>query len=310
MLAMDEVFRSVADRYDLHHATPGFAGVPIGWSGIDETTGGYQNGDLIVWVARPSVGKTYCLLHQARAAWEAGKSVLFVSMEMTLDQLGMRLGSYLAGVDPDCVRKGRLSFFAESRFKAALRSVQNASNFHFLAGNFKKRTEEIDILIQELSPDIVFVDGMYLMRPANQRGNMGRYEAVAYVVDELKMLALERDRPIVASSQFGREAGKGGKSGSLENIGYTDAIGTHATLVFSIKYGHKERVPIRHQGQVVGHTVRFPYRVIELLKGREGEQGTFGIRYSFAPFDFYEVPAHVALGEEENEGRPNLDYME
>jgi replicative DNA helicase len=309
LLTLDETLANALETYDRHHQRPGFSGVPCGWPGIDEVTGGYQNGDLIVWVARPMVGKTYFLLHQAKAAWEAGKSVLVMSMEMTLNQLGMRIGSYLAGVDPDYARKGRLSFFAERRFRNALHAVNSAGNFHFFAGSFKKRIEELDLLIQELSPDIIFIDGIYLMRPSNQRSNMGRYEATAYVIDELKMLALERDRPVVTTTQFGREAGKGGKAGTLENIGYTDAISTHASLIFAIKMGKKSRRLLRHREEVVGQKIEYPYRVVELLKGREGEQGAFGIRYCFAPFNFYEVPAHVALGNDAND-RPDLDYMD
>jgi len=300
VLTISDVLAEVLADYDRHHASPGYSGVSTGWDTLNAQTGGYQNGDLIVWVARPSMGKTWLLIHQTRAAWLTGKSVLFVSMEMTLPQIGSRFAAYHAGLNHDYVRKGALSLHAERRFRTSLRRVENANNFTLYAGGMKKRAEEIDILIQELSPDAVYVDGIYLMQPANARKNIGRYEAAAYLVDELKTIAYVRNRPIICTTQFGRDAGKGGHAGSLENIGYTDAFSTHSSLIFGIKGGKKVQRPQRggrrsdddiiNNREVVGTVTEYPYRVIETLKGREGESGDWGIKYTFSPPSFAQVP--------------------
>ena len=313
-----ELVPQLQEEYQYHHELPGFSGIPTGWQFLDDETGGWQNGDLIYWVARPSVGKTYLLIHQARTAWMAGKSVLFVSMEMTLKQVGMRFASIHSSLNPDMVRKGKLSNFAKRKFDSALSSM-GSGRFHLFAGNFKKNTDDLDILIQEIEPDVVYIDGSYLMKPSNAPYRAGRYESAAYVVDELKRIALMRNRPLVATTQFGRTAGKGGKEGSLESIGYTDTIGTHASIVLAIKEGKTLKKPIielsyvdDEEGlspQIVGYKDVSPYRHIELLKGREGESGEFGISYQFAPFSFSEVPVHVVLGEQEPQERPSMDYM-
>lgn len=319
LITFSDLVEDLQEEYDYHHSMPGFSGIPTGWHFLDTETGGWQNGDLIYIVARPMVGKTHVLIHQARTAWLSGKSVLFVSMEMTLKQIGMRFASHQSGLDPDMVRKGKLSNFAKRKFDAALATMGNTNNFHLFAGNFKKNTDDLDILIQELNPDAVYIDGAYLMRPSSAPARSGRFELAAYLVDDLKRMALMRDRPIIATSQFGRGAGKGGKEGSLETIGYTDAIGTHASIVLSLKSGKKHHKPIvelvydeeqgEHVPQVVGHKDVSPHRHMELLKGREGESGSFGINFSFAPLDFSEVPVHVALGENEPAERPDMDHM-
>lgn len=291
------LMQDVLDEYQQHHQRPGHSGVTTGWSYLDQETGGYQNGDLVVWVARPAMGKTWLLLHQTHAAWLDGRSALFVSMEMTLKQVGRRFGAYHAGVDPDAVRKGTLSRWGEQRFTQALRDLGNANSLNWFAGGMSKTSEQVDMLIQEYGPDIIYIDGIYLMQPANAHARMGRYERAAYMVDELKTIALKHDRPVVVTTQFGRDAGSGGKKGTVENIGYTDAFGTHASLILGVKGGKRVHVPeisrtLSNGEKEVLREARddYPYREIELLKGREGESGSYGCNFSFGPTNFSQAP--------------------
>lgn len=308
VLSNDAVMQDVLREYDRNHAVGGHSGVATGWDSLDQETSGWQNGDLIVWVGRPSMGKTWLLLHQAHTAWMSGKSVLFVSMEMTLPQIGRRFASYCAGVDPDIVRRGQMSSSTERRFRHALGAMQNAQNLNWYAGGMSKRSEQIDILIQEMAPDIVYVDGIYLMQPANAHGRMGRYERAAYMVDELKTIAYQRNRPVVVTTQFGRDAGTGGDKGSLENIGYTDAFGTHASIVIGIRGGRLVLKPIpvdqedtERDPRAARYKIMNPYRILETLKGREGESIKFAINYQFAPFSFGECPLSVAGDDQNND---------
>ena len=261
---------------------------------------------------------THLLIHGARAAREAHKSVLFVSMEMPLTQIAARYVAHAAGLDPDKIRKGKLSFWAERTLSDGLAELGGATNFHLFAGNFKKTSDDVDVLIQELAPDIVYIDGMYLLHPSQVHGRAGRYERAAYLTDEIKRMTLMRDRPIVCSSQFGRGANKGGEDGSLENIGYTDAIGTHSSIVIGVKLGKKRMVDIKDQkedGEIYtkGQKETYPYRHHEIMKGREGETGEFATHFAFAPTNFSQVPVETAIGrrvDDEEAGRPSVDHMQ
>ena len=313
---LSEVAAEVRDLYASIHGSSMVSGIPTGYRYLDEQTNGYQNGDMVVWVARPALGKTHKLIHQARAAYASGRSILFVSMEMTLAQIGSRYAAHEAGLDPSLIRKGKLSFWGRKRFDQALLSMGNSNRFHLFAGNFKKTTDDIDILIQELNPDIIYIDGMYLMKPVTNKGRMGRYEAAAYVVDEIKRMTLMRDRPIVCTTQFGRDAkNSNNKGGSLETIGYTDTIGTHASLVVAIKPGKEVLKNIRrlndnNEPEIVGVKKTHPYRLMELLKGREGEEGSWGSKFQFAPLDFSEVPLQEVTDEAETvPNTASMDHM-
>jgi replicative DNA helicase len=280
-------------------------GIPTGWSVIDEDTGGYRNGDLVGWIGRPAMGKTYMLLYQALNAWRRGHSVLFVSMEMPIEAINVRLAGLRSNVDTRFLRRGRLSSEALRRVVDATETDIRAQPFHIYSGNFGRSITDITTLMTELTPDVVYIDGIYRLLPVSAPRNTNRYERVAFVLDEAKGIALEHDRPIVYTLQFNRE---GAKSSSLENIGYSDAAGQHSSLVYAIEpwVRHREN---RINLDVDPKTIR----VVRTIKGREGESAIFAMNYSFRPVDFSERtdiyigrPPDSALAES---ARANTDFM-
>ena len=266
----------VLEAYDIAHLNPGVSGIPAGWPTFDERTGGYQNGDLASWVARMGIGKTYLMLQQAKYAHSVGYNVLVVTMEMTIEQITRRYAGMLAGINPDYIRKGMLSTFAERRLRGYLDSILHAERFNLYAGGFSKKVDDVEMTANEFNPDIIFVDGIYLMKSDSANKNANRNEKITAVLDDLKKMTITHNRPIVATTQFSRQSGKKGNDGSLENIAYTDAIGTHSSLVMGIK-----------EGEAPFQTTR---RKLEFLKGREGEHGEVNVNYTFAPMDFGECP--------------------
>lgn len=292
-----QALQAVRREYEVAKYSPGLTGVPSGWYSFDEATGGYQNGDLISWIARMGMGKTYLLLQQAITAWEAGFSVLVVTMEMTIPQITRRASGMLANINPEYIRRGTLSNYAERQLYDCMETLQHADRFSLYAGGFSKQIDDVEMLMQEFSPDIVFIDGVYLLRPAGS-GRMNRLERVAEVLDDIKKITIKQNRPIVVTSQFSRGAGKKGKEGSLETVGFSDAFGFHSSIVVSIKEGKPPHQNTR--------------RTIEFLKGREGEKGEFQTNYTFAPIDFTELPRQVDENGEvlpTTEESVNLDFM-
>lgn len=137
------------------------------------------------------------------------------------------------------------------------------------------KVDAITALCQEYGPDIVFIDGVYLLRPTDISRSANRTEKVTAVFDEIRAVNLDMRRPFVVSTQFNRQAGKGGKEGTLENIGYTDATGTHSSQIIALKDGPTANVR--------------DSRLFDLLKGREGEWGTVAINFKFAPLRMDEM---------------------
>lgn len=281
------------DRLHATRGLGGITGIESGWPSVDEKTGGYQNGDLIALVGRMGLGKTYVLLKQAHAARAAGHVVLVVTTEMSAEQMARRNLSIQLGLNPTLLKKNMVSTYMERRIVALCNDHVWMDGYHILSVGMNSTVGRVEGLMQELNPDIVFVDGAYLMRPTNMAKNANRMERVAGTMDELKGLTLSADRPIYFSTQFNRTAGKGGKEGTLETIGFTDAIGTHSSVIKALKAGHEDSPRSR---------------LLDFLKGREGESGEIAINFKFAPLDMSEMTPE----QREEDGdipEPNQDWQ-
>ena len=297
LLPASEVADMTMQRYAIAHANPGVTGVPTGWDSIDRDTLGYQGGDLIIWAGRPATGKTWLLLRQLAAAHQAGYSTLFVSMEMSLTGIGQRFFGMMAGVNPRTIRAGRLSTRAERVLRETMEEYREENRLHFYAGNMGETTTALNAVIVERNPDIVFVDGVYFMRSPNANRNADRNSHVAYAIDDLKRFSLARDIPVVATTQFSRDAGRGGRRGSLENIAYTDAISTHASLIYSIS---PPDARARNQQSLI----------VRVQKGREGETTPVALRFEFSPVNFDETDINDAIDPREHgAGEVDLGWM-
>lgn len=282
-----EAAAAVREDYAAAHLSPGLTGVPSGYPTLDNATGGYQLADLVSYVARLGVGKSNILVFQSHSAWKAGYNVLFVSMEMTIPQIARRLIALDSGMNPDYIRKGSLSSRMESQLNDHITHLASGDRFHIFSGNFKKKISDLSVIIEQTSPDIVYIDGAYLLKPSAGRKNGTKFSDVTDVYDELKELTIVKNRPIITTTQFSRAAGARGKDGSIESVGYSDSISTNSSIMVFVKEGPAPYTETR--------------RRLEIGKGREGEKGSFVTHYIFTPPKFSEV------GEGED-GRIDLDW--
>lgn len=308
--AVDELLADYADAKE----NKGMRGITTGCDYLDQITGGWQNSDLISVVGRPGRGKTFILLNYAYHAWRAGKSVLFVSMEMSALQLIRRFAGIHLGLNPDFVRKGMLSTYMDGRFEHDVRSmVESGIPLHIVVGNFRKSVDMIKALADELVPDIIFADASYLLQPEKKRqGNTGRRETVSDVVEELKMLAVHINRPVIQSVQFNRQAEKSFVKPNasatarpdrinplahlnLSQIGETDVVGQASSIVLGMEKDFSDNTETK--------------RVIGFLKGREGETGWWKINYRFSPVDFSMIHPSDDNNGEEIDREIDLDWM-
>lgn len=226
---------------------------------------------------------TYNLLVQAMTAHDAGHSVLIVTTEMGIEQISRRYVALKLGINPDYMKRNMLSTYSLNRIRALGAEMMQDERLKIFSIGMGAKLSAIEALMQEFGPSIVFLDGTYLVHPTIKTP-MKRIERVAETFDELKGLTLSANIPIVNTMQFNRQAGKDGKEGSLENIGFTDAVGMHSSLVIGLRMGPTED-PRRS-------------RTMEFMKGREGEVGEVHMHFQFAPVNMSELdPALIVNGE-------------
>jgi replicative DNA helicase len=265
---LPEVMRQFEDA----RMQSGLSGITTGYDPLDEQMGGYQNGDLVVWVGRPGRSKSWKLLNQCYAAWSAGYKPLYVSMEMGSHQNMRRLIGINSGINPTHMRRGTLSTLATPLLEQSISQLLELQPLHMVTANFSRTVDQIQTFIEEYTPDICYIDAGYLLAPRKTRyGSGGRRETISDVIEELKELGANTGIPIVITVQFNRQAEHRRRSASgesfnpiahlsLAEIGETDVIGQVATHVLGIEY---PPAPLQ----------RSHYRCFGFLKGREGESG-------------------------------------
>ncbi|MBC7899418.1 MAG: replicative DNA helicase [Saprospiraceae bacterium] len=185
------------------HALTGLA---TGFRDLDEMTSGLQPSDLIIVAARPSMGKTALCLTLAQNAAIAENAVVGVfSLEMSKEQLVMRMMSSEAKVDASRFRKGMLSREEWERLARAIGTLSDARIFIDDTPGIsvlEMRAKCRRLAAEQKKLDLIVVDYLQLMTGGLRNEN--RQQEVSKISRELKGLAKELNVPVVALSQLSR----------------------------------------------------------------------------------------------------------
>lgn len=180
-------------------------GVPSGFQDLDNQISGFQNSDLIVLAARPSMGKTALALNIARnAAINNDMRLGFFSLEMSTQQLTERLLSSEAEISSHLVRTGKLPKRDWSKLSEAANSLSQAKIYiddspglNIMELRAKARQMKLDKNI-----NMILVDYLQLL---HKQGKVeSRQQEISYISRSLKALAKELNIPIIALSQLSR----------------------------------------------------------------------------------------------------------
>ena len=206
MRSIEEVLHEEIDKLEaLSREDVGLTGTPSGFTDLDDVTGGFQPGNLIVLAARPSMGKSALATNIAEnAAVKHGKPVALFSLEMSETELAHRFIASQARLSSDELRKGRVKadrwpkvLKAVEKLAAAPLYVDDSSDIGILEIRSKSRRLHAR---QELG--LVIVDYLQLMRPEGRTDS--RVEQIGQISRGLKILARELEIPVIAVSQLSR----------------------------------------------------------------------------------------------------------
>ncbi|HEV3078325.1 MAG TPA: replicative DNA helicase [Gemmataceae bacterium] len=206
---LEQAVNEAYDRLDARHGQDHLAisGLPTGYVDLDEKTAGFQNSELVIVAARPSVGKTAFALNVVRhLVVEDNKPIFFVSLEQSRIELAERLLCCQARVDSHKLRKGHLSSEEMDRMIEAAEFLRRAKLFidDTPALNMLRIAANARRLKLRHHIRAVFVDYLQLIEPDNRRDS--RQEQVAAISRRLKHLARELKIPVVALAQVNRSS--------------------------------------------------------------------------------------------------------
>ncbi len=242
---------ALAMAAEAHNRDGGLAGLSTGLMDLDRKIGGMHPSDLMILAARPSMGKTSLACNIAfdvarQYAYEPqpdgskktvrGGVVAFFSLEMSSEQLAMRLMAEASGVSGDRLRKGEIDALEFGRVRDAALEIQEAPLYIDATGGItlaklcararrQKRLHGLDLII---------VDYLQLIT-TGAGGPDNRVQEVSMITQGLKALAKELNVPVLALSQLSRQVeNREDKKPQLSDLRESGSIEQDADMVMFI----------------------------------------------------------------------------
>ncbi len=253
-----------------------FVGIPSGISTLDNTISGLCKTDLIILAARPSVGKTAFALNIARnVAVQQKKPVAFFSLEMTCEQLALRILSTESGVEGKHLRDGRLNTDEWTALSDAANRLHGAPIY---------LEERSDISITEMKAKLrrmgevglVIIDYLQLMKG---KGSASREQDVSDLSRNLKIMAKELNVPIICLSQLNRMVeGRKDHKPMLSDLRESGSIEQDADIVLML---YREDYYAGNDGQETpAQNVQYGKAICVVAKNRHGERLDIELNWS------------------------------
>lgn len=230
----------------------GISGVETGFSSIDKVTHGWHNSDMIIIGGRPAMGKTALVVSFAENMAKLGKKVLMCSLEMSKEQLCMRLMSMNSGINHEDLISGNMTIEkwnlledAITKFKDMGIYIDDESGINEIS--FKNKVKRYK---KEHNIDIVIVDYLQLMNSSKDFGS--KTNNVGHVSTSIKTIAKEFNVPIIVLSQLSREAAKrqgGDMKPTLTDLRDSGNIEQDADVVGFIHRPQYYGIPITEDGE-------------------------------------------------------------
>lgn len=204
--SIEEVLHDEIDKmHRLSIEDTALTGTPSGFRDLDEMTGGFQPGNLVILAARPSMGKSALVCNIAEnASIDGNAPVAIFSLEMSETELAQRFVASQARIKGDELRRGRVAehkwpkiMDASQRLARAPLFIDDSSDIGLLEIRAKCRR-----LHQQHGLGLIIIDYIQLMRADGRVEN--RVEQIGQMSRGLKILARELQCPVIALSQLNR----------------------------------------------------------------------------------------------------------
>ena len=247
LIPISQVIIDVYDRLEaLAASESAVPGLPTGLRDLDRAISGLNNSDLILLAARPGMGKTSMALNiLLDAGKKSGKKVAFFSLEMSREQLALRLISSECFVDNKKLLTGKLSDDDWESVAAAADSLNRSTiliddDSTVTVADINARCRRVDGL------GLVVIDYLQLMQSAGGKSNTrgeNRQQVVSDISRSLKIMAKELNVPVLCLSQLSRaNESRQDKRPMLSDLRESGAIEQDADIVlFLYREGYYNR---------------------------------------------------------------------
>ena len=287
--------REVLDKYleetsALDPMDRGVAPIPTGFADLDNALGRLQRGDLFILAARPSLGKSTLAMNIARNAAGQGAVAAVFSLEMSSEQLALRLLSAEAEVDSHLLRLGLLGESATNRVMGAIGAMSDLAIYmdDSPAQTVMEMRSKVRRLHTNRGVDLIIVDYLQLITGRQDNRGENRVQELSEITRQLKALARDLNVPVIALSQLSRAIEqRPDHHPQLSDLRESGSIEQDADVVAFI---HREdKYYTAEQWEQRNPTDPYPENLVQLIiaKNRHGPTRTLHLyfRGNFARFE-------------------------
>lgn len=247
----DALAGAVENTYEAFQRDGGLAGISTGLRDLDRQIGGLHKSDLLILAGRPSMGKTALALNIAFNVAKSyrfeilpdggrkpvsGGIVAFYSLEMSADQLALRLLADASGVSGDRLRKGEIDASEFGRVRDAAKEISEAPLYIDDTGGISlaKLTARARRLKRTHGLDCIVIDYLQLVT-ASEGKDVNRVQEISNITMGLKSLAKELAVPVIALSQLSRKVeDRDDKRPQLSDLRESGSIEQDADIVMFV----------------------------------------------------------------------------
>ncbi len=257
-------------------------GILTGLKALDDATGGFKGGQLIVLAGRPAMGKSAVMLHFAREAADRGTPTVIFSLEMQGRELGDRLVLGESKVDNSGYKVGSITSDDWQSIESANNLLQRLP-LH-IADTSNVTIQTIKAQCQQLKAKgrcgMVIIDYLQLLDTRSSNRNANREREISETTRQAKVMAAELDVPVILLSQLSRKVEeRADKTPLLSDLRESGAIEQDADMVIFINrpamYGIESLETHRH-GKISTHRLG----ILTIAKQRNGRTGNCYFHHS------------------------------
>lgn len=260
-------------RYKEYAKTGGaLKGISTGFSMLDAATGGMQPGQLFTFVGPPKAGKSTMLLLSAMFANMGFYRPLFIGFEMSNEEQEERHDAIRTGISHNRLRDGRLTGDDIRALEKMARRMELMPSMIFTADATSSATlTGIAALIEKFNPDVVYVDGMYMMEDENGE-DKGSPQAITNITRGFKKMAQNKQIPIAISTQVLTWKMDRKRGVTTNSIGYSSSFAQDSDVLIGVEPTEDETV-----------------NKIKILDGRNVKRMEIFVKWDWETGEFEEV---------------------
>lgn len=253
-MSISGISKMLREKYETVQSSHGLLGIPYPWDAMNDETQGMQPAQFIVLYGRPKQMKSWIGLYMGVHAYlHSRKRVLFYTREMHPFLVAQRAAAMIAKVDYKMYKSGKLQPEIKKMTFQILDELMDDEK-GLVGGNSKGHPACFIITtdrstaaggsgggvawlqskIRDIRPDLVIVDGMYLMKDDRTNSRSVDWKNMAHISQDLKLTAQDFDVPLIGITQANRAADKT-KGEDLTELAYADALGQDADAVFRVR---------------------------------------------------------------------------